>query len=273
MFELTSKMFGLAYRTNFSIAKKVTNVKRFLMEIIVRECVKIDELTACVQLQRDVFGLPEIEISPVRHLVVTKHAGGFTLGAFIEDKLVGFVLSVPGFLNGEKAFYSHMTAVHKDFQSHGIGAKLKWNQRERSLNDGVKFIKWTFQPVQARNAFFNLEKLGAVVKHYEPNFYGTDYSTSHNQSGKLGLDSDRIFAEWNLEADKVVLISNGINFIENNEVKCRIKIPQNWNDLVKSDIVSAIDTQSKIKAEFEKAFAKGLICKGFDRENHAYLLY
>ncbi|HNU09496.1 MAG TPA: GNAT family N-acetyltransferase, partial [Pyrinomonadaceae bacterium] len=158
--------------------------------IEIRECVTLDELAACVQLQRDVFALPEIEISPVRHFIVTKNAGGFALGAFAGGRLVGFVLSVPAFLRGRKAFYSHMTAVDREFQSHGVGARLKWAQRERALSEGVKFIKWTFQPVQARNAHFNLEKLGAIVRHYEANFYGTDYSTSHQVGGELGLDSD-----------------------------------------------------------------------------------
>jgi predicted GNAT superfamily acetyltransferase len=261
--------------TNSSITNFKENVKIFLMEIVVRECENLEDLSACVQLQRDVFGLPEIEISPVRHLIVTKHAGGFTLGAFAEDKLVGFVLSVPAFIKGEKAFYSHMTAVDKNFQSYGIGTKLKWSQRERSLNEGVKFIKWTFQPVQARNAFFNLEKLGAVIKHYEPNFYGTDYSTLHEQNGKLGIDSDRLFAEWNLESEKVVTLSKSDKFIEKDEVKCRIEIPQNWNELVKNSPQLARDTQFRIKTEFEKAFAQGLICKGFDRDNNhpKYLLY
>jgi predicted GNAT superfamily acetyltransferase len=142
----------------------------------IRECVSIEDLSECVALQREVFVLPEIEISPVRHFIVSKNAGGFTLGAFAEKKLVGFVLSVAAFFGNEKFFYSHMTAVKKDFQSHGIGAKLKWAQREQALAKGVNFIKWTFQPVQARNAFFNLEKLGVIIRHYEPNFYGTDYS-------------------------------------------------------------------------------------------------
>ena len=78
-----------------------------------------------------------------------------------------------------------MAAVKQGFQSSGIGAKLKWAQREKALEKGVKYIKWTFQPVQTRNAFFNLEKLGVIIKHYEPNFYGTDYSTSGDQSKNI----------------------------------------------------------------------------------------
>ncbi|MCU0238979.1 MAG: GNAT family N-acetyltransferase [Pyrinomonadaceae bacterium] len=245
------------------------------MNIEIRECTTIEELTACVDLQRKVFALPDIELSPVRHLIVTKHAGGFSLGAYIENNLVGFVLSVPAFLRGEKAFYSHMTAVSQEFQSYGIGGKLKWSQRERALAEGVKFIKWTFQPVQARNAFFNLEKLGATIKHYEPNFYGTDYSTSNAQDGKIGLDSDRLFAEWNLESEKVLALTKGENFIEQTDVKLEIEIPNNWNDLVKNNPKKAVEEQNRIKSAFQNAFEQGLVCKGFKRDenNPKYLLY
>jgi predicted GNAT superfamily acetyltransferase len=242
------------------------------MEIKFRECTTFEDLSACVDLQREVFALPEIELSPVRHLIVTKHAGGWTLGAFHENNLVGFVLSVPAFLRGEKAFYSHMTAVKKEFQSYGIGGKLKWLQRERALQENVKFIKWTFQPVQARNAFFNLEKLGVIIQNYKANFYGTDYP---NHDLKLGLDSDRLFAEWHLENEKVIALSNGENYILEETPKISIEIPNNWNDLVAKDLKSAIDEQSRIKAEFKKAFEQGLVCQSFQRDenNPKYLLY
>ena len=244
-------------------------------EIEIRECETIEELAECVELQREVFALPEIEISPVRHLVVTKHAGGFTLGAFAGGKLVGFVLSVPAFLRGEKAFYSHMTAVAQDFQSFGIGARLKWAQRARSLDEGVKYVKWTFQPVMARNAFFNLEKLGVTIRHYEPNFYGTDYSTSHNQDEKIGLDSDRLFAEWDLESEKVIGLERGVKFEETSKIFQKIEIPNNWNKLVNSNPNKAIAEQKRLKEEFQAAFANGLIVKGFERsETHPkYLLF
>ncbi|MDQ3749019.1 MAG: hypothetical protein M3367_08420 [Acidobacteriota bacterium] len=241
----------------------------------IRECVSIEDLSECVALQREVFVLPEIEISPVRHLIVTKNAGGFTLGAFAGKKLVGFVLSVAAFVGRERFFYSHMTAVKKAFQSHGIGAKLKWAQREQALAKGVNFIKWTFQPVQARNAFFNLEKLGAIARHYEPNFYGTDYSTTGDQSAKIGLDSDRLFAEWHLVSEKVKRLAKGENFVETDEIVKSIVIPMDWNNLVKTNLQKAIAEQTRVKGEFQKAFAENLICKGFERSeiNPKYLLY
>lgn len=244
-------------------------------KIEIREISSVEELIECSRLQREVFALPDIEISPARHLIVTKHAGGFTLGAFVEGKLAGFVLSVPAFQGEDRYFYSHMTAVLQEFQSYGIGAKLKWAQRTRALAAGVKFIKWTFQPVQARNAYFNLEKLGAIIKEYKPNFYGTDYSTVGNTSENIGLDSDRLFAEWNLESEKVIVLSKGEKFSGNSEPVSTIEIPNDWNDLVKTNPKKAVAEQTRIKREFENAFAEKLIAKRFERSetNPKYLLF
>lgn len=244
-------------------------------EIEIREVTEVEELAGCVALQHEVFALPEIEISPVRHFVVTKGAGGFTLGAFAENRLVGFVLSVPAFSGNDKFFYSHMTAVKPEFQSFGIGARLKWAQREKSLEKGVRFIKWTFQPVQARNAFFNLEKLGAIVREYQPNFYGTDYSTAHERDGNYGLDSDRLFAEWNLESEKTAALSRGESFEEKGEVRRAIEIPNDWNALVKADPARAVREQTRIKNEFQAAFAENLVGRSFarSRTNPKFLLF
>ena len=230
-------------------------------DIEIRECTTLDDLAACVDLQREVFALPEIEISPVRHLVVTRNAGGFALGAFADGELIGFVLSVPAFLRGEKAFYSHMTAVRAEYQGSGIGARLKWAQRDRALAYGVKLIKWTFEPVKARNAFFNLEKLGAIVTQYEENFYGVDYSADE----KIGMASDRLFAEWHLETDKVTRLAAGESFVETGEPAARIVVPVNWSELVKTP-EKALAEQLRVRGEFQSAFADGLIGRGFVRD-------
>jgi len=243
--------------------------------IEIRECTTLDELSACVQLQRDVFALPEIEISPVRHFIVTNNAGGFTLGAFARRELVGFVLSVPAYLRGERAFYSHMTAVAGKYQGLGIGAKLKWAQREKSLSEGVRLIKWTFEPVKARNAYFNLEKLGAVVREYQENFYGTDYGALPDQREKIGLASDILSAEWELESEKVAALAMGQPFKEMRSIAREITVPVNWSGSVSSDRQVALDEQLRIRAEFAAAFTEGLVCRGFRREGKppAYLLF
>ena len=241
----------------------------------IRECLSVEDLSQCVALQKEVFALPEIEISPLRHFIVSRHAGGFTMGAFAGNQLVGFVLSVPAFVGNSRFFYSHMAAVKKGFQSSGIGAKLKWAQRATSLEKGVNFIKWTFQPVQSRNAFFNLEKLGAIIKHYEPNFYGTDYSTSGDTTKNIGLDSDRLFAEWHLTDEKVERLSKGENYAETNAVVRQIELNFDWNELVTNDALRAVAEQNRMKTEFQAAFAENLVCRAFKRsaETSTYLLF
>lgn len=244
-------------------------------EIEIRECTTLDELAACVDLQREVFKLPEIEISPLRHLVVTRSAGGFILGAFSGGELVGFVLSVPAFLRGAKAFYSHMTAVRASFQGTGVGARLKWAQRERALELGVKFLKWTYEPWKARNAFFNLEKLGAIVTEYQPNFYGIDYASASTGGKPIGLASDRLFAEWHLESDKVQALAVGGKINDHSEPDRKILVPEDWAGLVAADPTEALSVQKRIQEEFEAAFADGMVGRGFVRDQYKpfYKLY
>lgn len=271
---------GRKKRESFISPKMVIRITLSIGDFVkhdldIRECVTLEELAGCVALQRAVFALPEIEISPVRHFVVTKNAGGFTLGAFAGGELVGFVLSVPAFLRSERAFYSHMTAVRQDFQGFGVGAALKWAQRKRSLEIGVKFVKWTFEPWKARNAFFNLEKLGAIVREYHPNFYGVDYSTSSTGGKPIGLASDRLFAEWELESEKAAVLAEGGSYDEKSPVRSTITVAADWASLVEDAPADALVDQLRIRGEFESAFADGLICRGFDRmgAEPCYLLY
>lgn len=242
-------------------------------EIEIRECVRLEELAECVQLQREVFNLPEEELSPVRHLVVTKNAGGFALGAYEGERLAGFSLSVPAFLRGERAYYSHMTGVRPEYQSYGIGARLKWAQRTRALSEGVRYIKWTFEPVKARNAYFNLEKLGAIGREYMVNFYGTDYTTA--AQAKVGLASDRLFAEWHLDSPKVEALAAGEQYSEAFAPSANIQIMNDWLELVAAEPERARTEQMRIREEFATAFGYGMVARGFYRDDAdpAFLLY
>ncbi len=243
------------------------------IDLEIRECTTVEEMAACVDLQRDVFPLSETEISPVRHFVVTKNAGGFALGAFDDSRLVGFSLSVPAFLRGERAFYSHMTGVRPEYQSHGLGAKLKWAQRERALALGVNYVKWTFEPVKARNAYFNLEKLGAIVREFQENFYGVDYATA--PEFRQGMASDRLFAEWHLASEKVAALANGERFGEPQAPVANIETTNDWPGLVAEAPERAREMQLRIRDEFMTAFGFGFVCRGFyrDEQRPAYLLY
>lgn len=250
-------------------------------EFEIRECVTIDELDQCVKLQREVFGLPDLEISPRRHLIVSRQAGGWTLGAFLggdTNRLVGFVhhlVAVRGI--DEIIGYSHMMAVHKEYQNRGLGARLKWAQRSRAIAEGRRFIKWTWDPMQARNAHFNLNRLGVVVREYGQNFYGTDYVTDPEQQslGLQGLASDRLIANWELDAPRVIELSEGAVAVAPPNAVATIEIPADWTALVKQDGNIAKREQSRVRSEFIQAFAKGLICAGFKSSpaSPQYLLY
>ncbi len=125
--------------------------------IVIRECISINELDSCIRLQREVFGLPDLEISPRRHLIVSRQAGGWTLGAFVpqgnDERLVGFVHHLAAVRANEIFGYSHMMAVAPEYQNQGVGARLKWSQRKRAIEEGRSFIKWTWDPMQARDCY------------------------------------------------------------------------------------------------------------------------
>ncbi|HYO91414.1 MAG TPA: GNAT family N-acetyltransferase [Pyrinomonadaceae bacterium] len=246
--------------------------------IVIRECTTIEEYDECVRLQREAFSLTELEITPRRHLIVSKRAGGWTLGAFAENRLLGFVLHLIAVRDGTEIIgYSHMMAVAKSAQNRGIGARLKWAQRERALAEARNYIKWTWDPMQARNAHFNLNRLGVTVRSYGVNLYGTDYLTfKHEQTaGSEGLDSDRLFAEWDLLAPRVAECAAGRAVEISASPAAEIVIPPDWQALVEGDPTRARREQLRVRAEFEQAFASGLVCAGFRRDSSRprYLLY
>ena len=244
-------------------------------ETTIRECTTIEEFDGCVALQREAFGLPDLELSPRRHLIVSRQAGGWTLGAFVGERMVGFVHHLAAVRGDEIFGYSHMMAVAKDYQNKGVGARLKWAQRERALGEGRKRIKWTWDPMQARNAHFNLNRLGAIVDTYADNFYGIDYSADASITDRIGLPSDRLFATWHIDSERVRALASGAAAAYAGKQVGSIAIPAQWNALVKNDPQRALDEQARVRNEFEEAFAQHLICAGFERgeDQSRYLLF
>ena len=240
-------------------------------ETTIRECTTIEEFDRCVALQREAFGLPDLEISPRRHLIVSRQAGGWTLGAFVADRMVGFVHHLAA-VHGDEIFgYSHVMAVAKDYQNKGVGARLKWAQRERALRDGREMIKWTWDPMLARNAHFNLNRLGATVENYLDDFYGVDYGADQ----RLGLPSDRLSAMWQINSTRVQALARGDEAPFEGKRVAAIAIPADWNMFVKRDAERARDEQARVREEFKRAFADKLICAGFERgqEQSSYILF
>jgi predicted GNAT superfamily acetyltransferase len=255
-------------------SNSVSEPTRVAVEI--REVASIDEYDACINLQRAVFGLPDLEISPRRHLIVSRRAGGWTLGAFVNSRLIGFVHHLAAVRANEIFGYSHMMAVDAEYQNKGVGAQLKWAQRARAMAEGRDLIKWTFEPMRARNAHFNLNRLGVVVREYAVNFYGTDYSTNPAEkgSGVSGLDSDRLFVSWELCSPRVKALAQREDYLLDEPART-IEIPADFSALLKSDPQTAKREVLRVRGEFLQALGDGFVCRAFERDEKKprYLFY
>ncbi len=166
--------------------------------IVIRRCQGLDEFRACIALQKEIWNFSDAELVPLRMFVVADKIGGQVMGAFDRERMVGFALSVPGARAGHVYLHSHMLAVRKEYRDGGLGRRLKLLQREDALARGIELIEWTFDPLEIKNSYLNIEKLGAISRRYNINQYGI---TSSPLQG--GLPSDRLIAEWWLKSSRV----------------------------------------------------------------------
>jgi predicted GNAT superfamily acetyltransferase len=168
-------------------------------EIRIRPARDRADYDACCLLQRAVWGLADIDITSPIQMIATQHAGGSVLIAETADgKSVGFAYAFAALRGGVPHLHSDMLAVLPEHRRRGLGARLKWAQREEALARGLKLITWTFDPLQARNASLNLHRLGAGATEFLEDFYGITSASLHH-----GLPTDRLLARWELEGLRV----------------------------------------------------------------------
>lgn len=149
-------------------------------EITIRPLASLAEYQACVALQKEVWGPGYGEAVPASLLQVAQHAGGMVIGAFAaEGELVGFVFGLTGVKDGETVHWSHMLGVSEMARNAGVGRMLKEYQRAELARLGIPEMHWTFDPLVAKNAHLNLNRLGARVVQYVRNMYGTTGSPLH----------------------------------------------------------------------------------------------
>ena len=230
--------------------------------VVIRSCRGLEELRACVALQKEVWNFTDAELIPLRMFVVAEKVGGQVMGAFAGSEMVGFALSVPGTRSGSVYLHSHMLAVRKDQRNSGLGRRLKLLQREDALARGIELIEWTFDPLEIKNAYLNIEKLGAIARRYNINQYGI---TSSPLQG--GLPSDRLIAEWWLKSKRVeTLLSTGKN--PSAEVKIGIEVPaQIYDWKAKPETrAKAQQLQERNRQQFLRAFDEGLAVLGYGRD-------
>ncbi len=221
------------------------------MAIVVRHCHGLAEFGVCVELQRAVWGSADADVVPRSMFVVASETGGQVLGAFAEDRMVGFTLAVAGVRGRAPFLYSHMTAVLEAWRDRGTGRSLKLLQREDALSRGIELVEWTFDPLQIKNAYFNLVKLGAIARRYTANLYGITSSPLH-----AGLPTDRLVAEWHLGSARVrrAVAARSERKRAMARVRgkvVRIRVPAELATLRQTRPEEAVRLQAEIRQEFE----------------------
>ncbi len=165
----------------------------------IRPFTTIEEYRDCVALQEETWGSGFSERVSPAILKVSQILGGVAAGAYDgEGRLMGFVFGMTGLRDGELVHWSDMLAVRPEAQNTGLGTLLKAYQRERVLSLGVQRMHWTFDPLQAKNAYLNFRKLGIVVREYVEDMYGQTDSPLHR-----GVGTDRCVALWLLASQRV----------------------------------------------------------------------
>jgi predicted GNAT superfamily acetyltransferase len=221
--------------------------------ITVRSLSGRHEFADIVNLQRMIWGWEDLDVLPVRFFVVAIDIGGQVLGAFDDKFMCGFCVAIPAVRAGADAeppyLHSHMLGVLPEYRDAGAGLLLKLTQREDAMARGFDLVEWTFDPLELKNAYFNIEKLGAIIRRYVPNHYGI--TTSRLQGG---LPTDRCVAEWYLKQARREFTT-----------LARIPVPTRVEQLRRTHPSEAIDIQQRTMRLFQQNLGNGLAVTGFER--------
>jgi predicted GNAT superfamily acetyltransferase len=222
----------------------------------------LDEMIAAVRLQKEVWNFSDAELVPLRMFVVAEKIGGQVIGAFDQGEMVAFAMSLPALRGGRGYLHSHMLAVRQSYRDRGLGRRIKLFQRDDALARGIELIEWTFDPLEIKNSWLNLVRLGAIARRYTVNQYGV---TSSPLQG--GLPSDRLVAEWWLRSRRVeTLLTNGNTPPVPTELT--IEVPAAiyaWKaDAAMRERAAALQLANRER--FLRAFRDGLCCLGYERD-------
>jgi predicted GNAT superfamily acetyltransferase len=229
--------------------------------VTIRKCESLDEMRAGFALQKEVWQFTDAELVPVRIFVLANKIGGHVIGAFDQNEMVSFALALPGYRNGHSYLHSQMLAVRAEYRNSGLGHRMKLFQREDALARGFELMEWTFDPLEIKNAYFNIERLGAIARRYNVDQYGI---TSSPLQG--GLPSDRLVAEWWMKSRRVEgLLQDGRR--ARFEPKKQVAVPAEiyeWKSAAASR-PRALAIQQANRKELLQAFEQGLSVLGYER--------
>ena len=231
--------------------------------VTIRKCEALEEMRACFALQKEVWNFTDAELVPIRIFVLAAKIGGQVIGAFDRKELVSFALAIPGMRNGYPFIYSHMLAVRQQYRNGGLGRRMKLFQRDDALARGFELMEWTFDPLEIKNAYLNIEKLGAIARRYNVNQYGI--TTSPLQGG---LPTDRLVAEWWMKSRRVESLVGG-GKLPKFERRATVEVPAEvygWKAAAGTR-GKALEVQERNRELLAKAFAEGLSVLGYERDD------
>lgn len=239
--------------TNESVVQTATEVE-------IRSLTELSEFDLCVDVEMAVWGYDPADMIPRRMFLLASRIGGQVLGAFVQGKIAGFAMALPGYRNGHPYLHSHMLGVLGEYRNLGLGRSLKLAQRDDALARGFELMEWTFDPLEIKNAHLNIARLGAIVRRYKKNFYGPSSSPLQG-----GLPTDRVYAEWWLRSERVtrVLAGDKPQFEELEHVDVPADIYA-WKASEKHRH-AAREVQAHNAAALKGAFVRGLSVLGYSR--------
>ena len=226
----------------------------------IRALSRIEEFDACVELQKQVWGFDDADLVPSRMFVIAQKTGGQVIGAWQGGQLAGYALAFVGDRRGRLYLHSHMLAVAPEYRNSGLGRRLKLRQREDGLARGIELMEWTFDPLEIKNAYFNLQRLGAIARRYVPNQYGQSSSRLQGE-----LPTDRLVAEWWLRSRRVEQTlaegaTPGFAVVE------RVEVPGEIPAWKAAGDERAAAVQNANRARLQRAFAAELAALGYARD-------
>jgi len=235
-----------------------------------------DEFAACEAMSRDIWGVAERNVVPRELLLTMQHNGGLVHGAFLPaGRLVGFCFAFLGQRDGQLRLCSHQLGVLAEYRGHGIGIALKRAQRYDALRLGYELVTWTFDPLEARNAYINLHRLGCIAHLYDRDHYG-----AMEDDLNRGLPSDRFEAEWWLQRTEPVTVlepevllrvgPSGEPIREQPDLRTGtpllIGVPPDFQAVKRASLELALGWRMESRAAFEAALSAGLIAVDFRRD-------
>jgi predicted GNAT superfamily acetyltransferase len=236
--------------------------------ISIRHLDAVPEYDECVRIEHAVWG-EEIAV-PNAMFIVAHHTGGQVFAAFDGPKMIGFTLAVVGIrqfsphpntvVGGRHTpfMHSHMTAVLSQYRNSGVGRRLKLFQRQDALDRDIPLVEWTYDPLEIKNGYFNLVRLGIIVRRLIPNCYGITESPLHS-----GLPTDRFVPEWWLDSERVRALAAGKSLAAG-KIADRIPLPRNMHEIKTADRNAALRIQSRFRERCETAFAADLVVTGLE---------